>query len=75
MLSPLNFIHSGSIEHLCVLYSVLGTEASTMSTICPLFSKVHIWQGIKQSHFIVLCVVALARAYAQKATENLDGAR
>lgn len=74
-MSPLNFIHSGNIEHLCVLYTVLGAEASTMSKICPLFSKVHAWQRIRQGHFIVLYVVAVARAYVQKTTENLDGAQ
>lgn len=57
MLSVLNFFRLGSTAHLRVPCPLLGTEARAMIQICLLFWEVHIWRGIKQGRFIVLCPV------------------
>lgn len=57
MLSVLNLFHLGSTEHFRVPCTLPGTEARAMIKICLLFCEVHIWQGITQGHFIVLCPV------------------
>lgn len=54
MSDAVTFIHSGGVEPLHVPFPVLGTEVSAMNKISLLFSKIYMWQGIRQGHSIVL---------------------